>query len=142
VNPLLSLSPLLLGDEEIPLPLGLFDFIVELTKRSFELLGLLSLGGPGLLNGSGPLGVLLLPDKSLLGQVVSAFLHRQHGPVLPIPGLFDFVVQLRPELSFVGDGCRHLPLGLGQLVPHIQNDLIQHLLGVLRPSNQIVDVRF
>ena len=83
-----------------------------------------------------------MPDQGLFGQVVPAFFYGQHGPVLPIPGLLDLVIQLGPELPLVRDGGRHLPLGFGQLVPHVQDDLIEHLLRVLGPGDQIVDVRF
>ena len=38
------------------------------------------------------------------------------------------------------DRHRDLLLGLGELLAHVQNDLIQHLLGILRPSDQIIDV--
>jgi len=44
MDPLLGLGTFLLGDEEVPLPLGLFDLVVELPERPFEFLGLLSVG--------------------------------------------------------------------------------------------------
>jgi len=141
VDPLLGLGPLLLGDEEIPLPLGLVDLLVELAEGSLELLRLLGLGAPGPVQGSGPVGVLLVPDKGLLGQVVPALLHRQHGPLLPLLGLFDLFIELGAELALVGDGGGDFPLGLRQLVAHVQDDLIQHLLRVFGPVDQIVDVR-
>jgi hypothetical protein len=86
--------------------------------------------------------MLLLADEGLFGQVVPTLLHSQHGPMFPVPGLLDLIIQLGPELPLIGDGRGHLPLGLGQLVPHVQDDLIQHLLRVFRPGDQIVDIRF
>src|SRR6185503_6990456 len=40
-----------------------------------------------------------------------------------------------------GDGSGHLLLRLHQLLPHVDDDLIQHLLGVFRRGDQIIDVR-
>ncbi len=86
--------------------------------------------------------MLLLSDQSLLREVVLAFLHGQHRAVLPLTHLFDFAVELRSELTLVRDGRRDFPLGLRELIAHIQNDLIQHLFRVFGPGDEIVDVRF
>jgi hypothetical protein len=137
----LRLSPLLLGDEQVPLPLRLLDLVVELPQGALELLGLRGLGLPGLLQHLSPLRVLLLAHERLLGQVVAAFFHGQHRAVLPVPRLLHLVLELRFQLALVGDGRRDLALGLRQLVPHVQDDLVQHLLGVFGPRDHVVDVR-
>jgi hypothetical protein len=40
----------------------------------------------------------------------------------------------------VGDRDRHLGLDLHQLVFHVQHDLLDHLLGMLRPVDEIVEI--
>src|ERR1019366_9053781 len=40
----------------------------------------------------------------------------------------------------VGDRAGHLLLGLRKLVAHVDQDLVQHLLRILRPGDEVVDV--
>jgi hypothetical protein len=95
VDALLRLSTLLLGDQEIPLTLRLLDLVVELAERGLELFGLVGLRLPRLLDRARPLGVLLLPHQSLLGEVVPPLLHGEHGTLLPLARLLDLLVELR-----------------------------------------------
>ena len=141
VDPPLGLSPTLLRHEKIPLPLCLFDLVIQLAQRALELLHLRSLSSPGLVESASPFFVLLLPHQRLLRQVVPTLLHGQHGAVLPLTHLLVLGVERRTELPLIRDGHRHFPLGLRELVPHVQNDLVQHLLGIFRPGDEIVDVR-
>ena len=85
--------------------------------------------------------VLALPHERLLREIVAAFLDREHRLLLPIVRLTELGVRLIAQSLLVGDRRRHLLLGLGQLRPHVDQDLRQHLLGIFRPRDQIVDVR-
>ena len=141
VDPPLRLRALLLGDQQVPLPLGLLDLVVQLPERALELFGLARLATPGLLERETPLGVLLVAHEGLLRQIVSALLHGEHGPVLPLPRLLHLIVELGPQLPLVGDRRGDLSLGLSELVPHVEDDLVQHFLRVLSLGDQIIDIR-
>ena len=56
----------------------------------------------------------------MLGLVVGALAHQQ---------------------MLVGDGDGHLRLHLDQLILHVEDDLLEHLLGLLGLVDQIVEVR-
>src|SRR5690606_24942346 len=140
VDPLLGLRALLLGDEEVLLALGLLDLVVQLAQRALELLGLHRLALPGLLEGSGALGVLLLPQQRLAGEVVPAFAHGEHGAVLPLGGLLPLLLDLRLELALVGDRDGDLLLGARELLAHVDDHLVEDLLRVLAARDRVVDV--
>jgi hypothetical protein len=84
--------------------------------------------------------VLLPAQQRLPRQVVAPLLHRQHGPLLPVVRLPELGVRLVAQPLLVGDGRRHLLLGARQLVAHVQQDLVQHLLGVFRRGDEVVEV--
>src|SRR5690606_26688407 len=140
VDPLLGLRALLLGDEEVLLALGLLDLVVQLAQRALELLRLHRLALPGLLEGSGALCVLLLPQQSLAGEVVAAFAHGEHGAVLPLGGLLSLLLDLRLELALVGDRDGDLLLGARELLAHVDDHLVEDLLRVLTARDRVVDV--
>ena len=142
MDPTLRLGPLLLGDEEITLAAGLLDLVVQLTERALEVLCFSGLSFPGLLEDHRAIGVLLLTQQCLLREVIASFLDRQHRSVLPVALLFDLGLKLCLELPLIGDGRSHITLGTRQLLAHVQNDLIEHLFGIFRPRDEIVDVRF
>ena len=50
------------------------------------------------------------------------------------------VVIKSPDMALVGDGDGDLLLRLHQLRVHVQDDLVQHLLGVLRFADQVIQV--
>jgi hypothetical protein len=52
------------------------------------------------------------------------------------------LLDLLCQLFLVGDRGSDLLLRLEQLRVHVEHDLIQHLLGILRPADQIVQVCF
>ena len=141
LDPLLGLGPLGPRDQDVLLPLGLFDLVVELAERELELLGLRLVLEPGLVQLLGALEVLVVADQRLLGEVVAALLHREHRPALPVLRLLLHRLGVGLELLLVRDGGGHLLLGLGQLGLHVQDQLVQHLLRVLGPGDQVVDVR-
>ena len=85
--------------------------------------------------------VLALAHERLLGEVVAAFLDREHRALLPVRACLILGVGLVAQTLFVGDRGGHLLLGLDELRPHVDQDLVQHLLGVFGPGDQIVDVR-
>ena len=85
--------------------------------------------------------VLALPHQRLLGEVVATFLDREHRLLLPVVRLLELGVRLIPQALLVGDRRGDLLLGLGQLSPHVDEDLVEHLLRILRPRDQVVDVR-
>jgi hypothetical protein len=85
--------------------------------------------------------VLLLTQQRLLRQVVAPLTHRQHRAVLPVVRQLLLLLELRPQLALVRDRDGDLLLRLRQLLAHVDEDLVQHLLRVLRPRDRIVDVR-
>ena len=87
------------------------------------------------------LEVLLSAHQRLFGEIVAAFLHGQHGALLPVVGELELGVRLILEALLVGDRGGHLLLGLGQLVAHVDDDLIQHLLGILGRGDEVVEIR-
>ena len=85
--------------------------------------------------------VLALPHERLLGEIVATFLDREHRLLLPIRRLAILGVGLIAQPLLVGDRRGHLLFGLGQLRPHVDQNLVEHLLGVFGPRDQVVDVR-
>ena len=85
-------------------------------------------------------GVLGLTDERLLGEIVAPFLDGQHRATLPILRLLELGVGLIAQSLLVGDGGRHLLLGLHELAAHVDEDLRQHLLRILGLRDQVVDV--
>ena len=85
--------------------------------------------------------MLALPHERLLGEIVATFLDREHRLLLPILRLAKLGVGLIAQPLLVGDRRRDLLLGLGELRPHVDQNLRQHLLGIFGPRDQIVDVR-
>src|SRR2546426_973472 len=141
LDPLVRLGALLARDQDVLLALGFLDLVVQLPERDLQLLGLLTVLDPRVVQRQRPLGVLVVAQQRLLGQVVPPLLHRQDGALLPILGGFLLLVHLRGQALFVGDGRRDLLLGLGQLGPHVDDQLVQHLFRILGARDQVVDVR-
>src|ERR1051325_4933 len=141
LNALVGFGALLAGDEDVLLALCLLDAVVQLAQRQLELLGLLAMLDPRLVQLHRALRVLVVPQQRLLGEVVAPLLHRQHRPALPILGALFLCVHLRREALFVRDGRRHLLFCLRQLTAHVHDQLVQHLLRVLGTIDQVVDVR-
>src|SRR5690606_2070849 len=141
VDALLRLGALLFGDEQVLLALGFLDLVVELAQRLLQPLRLVVLAAPGLLERDRALGMLLLPQQRLLRQVVASLAHGQHGAVLPVAGELLLIVELRAQLALIRDRDRDLLLRLRELLAHVDENLVQHLLRVLRTRDRIVDVR-
>src|SRR5690606_12771263 len=127
LDPLLRLRPLLLRDQEVPLPLRLLDLVVELAQRGLQLLGLLGLAPPGLLQRHTPVLVLLLPEGRLLRAVVTPLADREDRALLPVRGLLVLLFGLRLQLPLVRDRDRDLLLRTRELPPHVVYDLSEHL---------------
>ena len=77
----------------------------------------------------------------LLGQLVVAGLHRQHRLALPFFGLDELLIPLLLQAFLIPDGDSDLLLGLDQLRLHVDEDLVEHLLGVFGLRDQVVEVR-
>ena len=75
---LLRLGAALAGEEQVLLALRLLDLVVEVAQRVLELLGLGAVRFPRLLELLPVRGVLALAHERLLGEVVAAFLDREH----------------------------------------------------------------
>src|SRR2546426_5856818 len=131
LDALVRLGALLPGDQDVLLALRVLDPVVQLAERQFELLGLLAVFHPRLVQLHGALRVLVVAQQGLLRQVVPPLLHRQHGPALPVLGALLFRVHLRREPLLIRDGRRHLLLRLCQLTPHVADQLVQHLFRIL-----------
>jgi hypothetical protein len=139
---LLRLGALLPRDEDVLLALGLFDLRVEELERRLELVDRLLLLLPLILERGGELVVLLLAAEGLLGEDVVAGLDREHRASLPLGGVRGLLLGLLREALLVGDRDGDLLLRLDQLVGHVDDDLVQHLLGVFRAADEVVQVRF
>ena len=128
-------------DEEILLALGLFDLVVQIAERVLELFRLDAVLLPRLLELLAVGHVLALAHERLLGEIVAPFLDGEHRLVLPVVRLLEFGVGLVAQALLVGDGRGDLLLRLGELRPHVDENLVEHLLGIFGPRDQIVDVR-
>ncbi len=137
----MGLGPLLPRDQDVLLPLRLFDLVVELAQRRLQLLGFLAVLDPRLLELHGALDVFVVAQQRLLGEIVAPFLHRENRTLLPVLGKLLFLLGLRGEPLLISDGGGHLLLGLRQLVAHVDDELLENLLRVLGTRDQIVDVR-
>ena len=140
LDALLRLGPLGARHQDVLLPLGLFDLVVELPERELELLGLRLVLEPGLVQLLRALEVLVVAEQRLLGEVVAPLLHREHRAALPVFGLPLHAFGIGLELFLVRDGGGHLLLGLGELTLHVDDQLVQHLLRVFGPGDQVVEV--
>ena len=85
--------------------------------------------------------MLAAPNERLLGQLVLILLNRQHRSSLPVLRFLQLLPGLVLKALFVGDGGRDLLLRLYELRAHVENDLVEHLLGLLELGNHCVDVR-
>lgn len=90
---------------------------------------------------AGPVVVFLLTGERLLGQLVVAGLHGQHRLALPLLALGNLIVPLLLEALLVADRNGDLLLRLNELGLHVGEDLVEHLLRVLRLGDQVVEVR-
>jgi hypothetical protein len=98
-------------------------------------------GAPRLLERLGVREVLAMADQRLLGEVIPAFLDREHRAPLPVLGLLELAVGLVTQPLLVGDRARDLLLRPHELRAHVDDDLVEHLLGVFRRGDEVVDVR-
>src|SRR2546430_17179106 len=94
LNALVGFGALLAGDEDVLLALRLLDPVVQLAQRQLELLGLLTMLDPRLVQLHRALRVLVVPQQRLLGEIVASLLHREHRPALPVLGALFFRVHL------------------------------------------------
>src|SRR5437868_9533000 len=85
--------------------------------------------------------MLALAKERLLGEILATFLQGQHGALFPVRALTIFAVGLIAQSLLVGNSRRDLLLRLCELRPHVDENLIEHLLGIFGPRDQIVDVR-
>src|SRR5712692_1264740 len=141
LDALVRLGALLTSEEDVLPALRLLDPVVQLAERQLELLGFLAVLHPRLVQLHCALRVLVVPQQRLLRQIVPPFLHGEHGPALPVLGALLFLVDLRRQALLVRDGRRHLLLRLRQLIAHIHDQLVQHLLRILGAGDQVADVR-
>jgi hypothetical protein len=84
--------------------------------------------------------VLPLSGQTFFGELLVARAQRHHRAPLPLLGVGHFLLVLLGEALLVRDRGCDLFLRLDELVVHVQNDLVQHLLGILRAADEIVQV--
>jgi hypothetical protein len=127
-------------DDQVLLALGLLDLVVEHPQGALELIdrGLLLL--PLLFVLLVELVVLLLALERLLREAVVALADGEHGPALPLGGVGALLLGLLREVLLVGDGNGDLLLRVDELTVHLEDDLVQHLLGVFGPADQVIEV--
>src|SRR5439155_1131799 len=85
------------------------DAVVELAQRYLELVRLLPVLDPRVVQLQGALRVLVVAQQRLLRQVVASFLHCQHGAFLPVLGRLLLLVHLGGEPLLIRDRRRHPP---------------------------------
>jgi hypothetical protein len=137
---LLRLGSLLARDEDVLLALGLLDLVVERAQLLLELVDGIFLQ-LGLLAELGELAVVLgLALEGLLGQVFVAGAHCQHGLAFPLLPQIGLLVALLFQTLLVGNRDCHLLFRLDELVLHVEDDLVQHLLRILGLGDDVVDV--
>ncbi len=141
VDALLRLRATLAGDEQILLALRFLDLVVQIAQRVLELFGLELVLLPRLRQLLAVRVVLGLAHERLLGEIVAVLRDREPRLVLPVGALLELGVGLVAQPLLVGDRRGDLLLRLGKLRPHVRDDLIQHLLGIFGPRDQVVDVR-
>ena len=123
-----------LGYEAVAEPLGpeLCDFkrldrALRPVRDTFELQRAFDLAARGL--------------REATASVVVAGVYGQHGLALPVLALRGLLVPLLLQALLIADGDRDLLLGLDELGLHVDEDLVEHLLGVFCLRDQIVQVR-
>ena len=116
------------------------DLVLELPEGDLELLDRLLLGLPLGLELAGVALVLLLADEGLLGEVVPVGADGEHGLLLPVLGQALVLGGLALELLLVGDGHGDGFLGFDHLLVHVEDELIEHLLGILGLADEVVDI--
>ena len=85
--------------------------------------------------------MFLATKERLLGEIITTFVDGQHGAPVPIVGQLELGVGLILQPLFIGNGGGNLLLGFGQLVAHVDDDLIEHLLGVFRRGDEVIQIR-
>lgn len=88
------------------------------------------------------LDVLALAQQRLLREILATFLEREHGAVFPISPELALSLELVLEFLFIGDRGGDPLLGRGQLLLHVEQRLLDHLLRVFRATDQGIEVRF
>ena len=76
----------------------------------------------------------------LLRELVLVLLNGEHRPALPVFGFLELLTGLILKPLLVGDRGSDLLLCLYQLRSHVENDLVEHLLGLLELGDHRVDV--
>ena len=84
--------------------------------------------------------MLLLAEQRLLRELVVAGADRDHRAALPLGGVRHLLLELLREALLVGDRDRDLLLRLDELVVHVEDDLVQHLLRVFGLADEVVQV--
>ncbi len=73
-------------------------------------------------------------------QLVVLLVDGQLRLAHPVGVLLGVVFLLLLQQMQIGERDRHLRLHLDELVLHVENHLLQHLLGILRAIDQIVQI--
>jgi hypothetical protein len=85
--------------------------------------------------------VLAATHQRLFRELVVVLLNREHGSSLPVFRFLQLLLLLVVEALFVRNRGSDLLLRLHELRAHVENDLVQHLLGLLELGDHRVDVR-
>ena len=131
----------MLGEEEIALGVRLGEFLIELAERVAQRLDLQPLIGDLLRVAFTERGEALIALERRARKVVLFFVHGQLGFPHPLRGLVFLLLLLLFQHVLVGHRDGDLRLHLQQLILHVENHLLQHLLRILRAVDEIVEVR-
>ncbi len=130
----------MLGDQHVALGLRLGQLLLQLPQCRLEVFHLGGLVGhlvPKVRRqGSIAEGSLNRGSR----QIVLLLVHRQFGLANPVGGFLLVLLLLLFEQMLVGDRDRHLGLHLQQLILHIENHLLDHLLGLLGLVDDVVEI--
>ena len=109
-------------------------------ERGLQVLDLRLLVRDLLVEAVGQLLVAHRPLERRAGEAVVLLLDRELRLAHPLPLLLLVLRRLPLQQVLIGDRDRHLGLDLQELVSHVQDDLLDHLLGILGLVDQVVQV--
>src|SRR5437867_5231012 len=131
----------MLGDQQVALCTRLAQLLIQFVERVSQRVDLQPLVGHLAGIAFGQLGEALIAFERGARQVVLPLGDRELGLAHPLGRLVFLVLLLLLQQVLIGHRDRHLRLDLQQLVFHVEDDLFDHLLGVFRAVDQIVQVR-
>jgi hypothetical protein len=129
-----------LRDQQIGFGVGLGQLLIEIAQRRLQILDLGFLIFELLREVRAQVAITFDAEQSGAGQVVLLFVDGELGlahPFLDFVVVFEFLFF---EQMLVGDGDGDLRFDLQELVVHVEDDLLDHLFGLLSFVDQVVEV--